>query len=358
MTVNLKETASVGKFVPIILNSKGDIVDGEHRKDTDSRWPKIKTDIKPGLETYAARLIMNTQRRIADEKDYNEFAAYLQKTECPDRKFPYRVKSGISIAERINQITRIASDTVLEYLDEKYKQPQKVGVSPTLGKGEQVRVPAALVPDVRKYVETIKSVAKSKSIGREVIRSAKTNLRRGRQTLEQAEHMPAPVKLLMQSGHLSLDVAKLIVRMVPGKFLKEEAEFIAQQEMGLLDAETYIASQRPSYRAHTVAKDERETPRKKVEELRLGTPLSFLKLRGAKIVSTRKGSVWFKDENGRERNLHENIEELASKAKLGDRLTVDLILVPVVTRVTAKAKKAQKELVQSWAIRDREIPRS
>ena len=65
MTVDLKKTASVGRFLPIVLNEEGEIVDGEHRKSVDPTWPTLKTRIAPGLETHVARLIINSQRRTA-----------------------------------------------------------------------------------------------------------------------------------------------------------------------------------------------------------------------------------------------------------------------------------------------------
>ncbi len=344
--VNLKQTASTGKYVPIFLNTSGEIVDGEHRRNTDPKWPTLKTRIAPGLETHIARLIINTQRRDAAAKDYNECAEYLQKKEKSDK--PYRA-SGKSIAERIAEETGISKRTVLEHLDDKYKQPQeKVADTATLGKGEQIRVPKAMVKEVRDLVETVKLTAKtSPKLKHEIIRTTRLNLRRNREALDQAQHMPSTIRPFVESGKLTLEHAKLILAKAPEPFVEEAAKKIAAQKMKLLDAEAYLVSQQPSYRTHMFAGSKLPVQRSGTLEadFKFGPPLPFLKLEEMQVLDVRDGSIWLRDDNGVEVSLHEKIKQDVSKMDVSkikprDRLTLSIVVVPLIVESKAPELEA------------------
>lgn len=112
------------------------------------------------MQTHVARLVINTNRRVADEADYNELAEFLQRTEPGDK--PYRVRSGKSIAERISQLTGIHVRTVRRNLDSKYMQFQEAGKVDTVSTfGDEstwptVDVPRGLVPVIRDLVDAVK----------------------------------------------------------------------------------------------------------------------------------------------------------------------------------------------------------
>lgn len=165
----------VGQLLPVLVNPKGDIVDGRHRLKANKNWRRITVDLND-LQTHVARLVINTQRRIADEEDYKELAEFLQKNEPGDK--PYRVASGKSIAERISELTGINADTVRLNLDEQFKGDQGgTGVPQVLGKGERVRVPKPLAEPVRQLVDQIKELVEADPDGRnEIIKACSETL--------------------------------------------------------------------------------------------------------------------------------------------------------------------------------------
>ena len=67
-----------------------------------------------------------------------------------------RVKSGISIAERISELTGIPYRTVCENLSEEFLGPTRKGAdTASLGIGEQVRVPEPLVVAYQKACQVV-----------------------------------------------------------------------------------------------------------------------------------------------------------------------------------------------------------
>lgn len=149
----------VGQLLPVLVNPKGEIVDGRHRLKANKNWKKVTLDLDD-LQTHVARLVINTQRRIADEEDYNELAQFLRKSEPGDK--PYRVKSGKSIAQRISELTGIPLSTVYDNLGDDQKQNQeKVTASVTFGRGKSVRVPKPLAEPLREVVDKIKKLVEA-----------------------------------------------------------------------------------------------------------------------------------------------------------------------------------------------------
>jgi hypothetical protein len=186
--VYLKQTEkTVGQLLPVLVNKKGEIIDGKHRTKSNPRWKKLVLPLNP-LQTHIARLVINTQRRITDDNEYNDVAKLLQNTE--KGKEPYLVKSGKTIAKRIEELSGIPSDTVLEHLDSKYKDPVKsvAGGTPTeLGEGERIRVPDSLAPRVKKLIESVKkAVAASPEQKDEILASVKNHVETGRKDLQAA----------------------------------------------------------------------------------------------------------------------------------------------------------------------------
>lgn len=145
---------AVGQLLPVLVNAKGEVVDGRHRLKVNRNWKKVTIDLND-LQTHVARLVINTQRRIADEEDYNELARFLQKAEPGDKA--YRVSLGKSIAERISELTGISNRIVLANLDERYKQNQeKVADAASLGIGKSLRVPKPVAKSVKDAVTALK----------------------------------------------------------------------------------------------------------------------------------------------------------------------------------------------------------
>jgi len=123
---SLKQTeAVVGPLLPVLVNKKGIVIDGRHRLKANPKWQRLELDLDE-MKTHAVRLVLNTQRRIAGNGDYSEFAQYLRKTEPGDKK--YTVKSGKTIAKRISELTGINLRSVQRHLEgTEFVGPQRPG---------------------------------------------------------------------------------------------------------------------------------------------------------------------------------------------------------------------------------------
>jgi hypothetical protein len=186
---------AVGQLLPVLINKRGDVVDGRHRLKANKNWKKVTFDLHE-WETPAARLVANTQRRVADEDDYNEFAAFLLNTEGvnethgkPPKKCTYHVKSGKTIVERIVELTNIPERTVRGNLSEDYKGPHKTAVTAvSLGKTDVVRIPQTIREPVQSIVEQAqKVITANPDKKREAVQVLARTFELGKQQLAQFE---------------------------------------------------------------------------------------------------------------------------------------------------------------------------
>ena len=171
--VSLKESAkALGvelayELSPILVAKNGEIIDGVHRKGEDRKWKKrVIKEADTAVKIAASRLCVNHNRRISEEEDFEQLARALQKEEPGDK--PYTVKSGKTIVARINEITGIPTPTVYENLiNPDFKDPVKAKAGATdtvtLGKGEQIRVPKSLVPEVTEFIKQTKKTIEAAS---------------------------------------------------------------------------------------------------------------------------------------------------------------------------------------------------
>lgn len=166
--ISLKESArALGidlayELSPILVAKNGEIIDGEHRKREDRKWKKRtiqKADT--AVKIAASRLVVNHNRRIADENDFDQLAKALQKEELG--KQSYLVESGLTIAKRIVQLTSINERIVYENLNQTFKGPSQSGgdVTSPLGQSEVFRVPKALAPEVREFIKQSKKAVEA-----------------------------------------------------------------------------------------------------------------------------------------------------------------------------------------------------
>jgi len=155
----------IGRVVPVLVNPKGEVIDGYHRLRADGKWPKRTLRLN-ALQTRVARLVINRTRRTANRRDYEELAQYLQKTE--PGKDHYHVWNGKTVAARIAKLTGIPYSTVMDHIGgTKYVGPtkpsrEKVTGSVTSDKGVQrSQKPQASEPrfDAETYLRRIKRLS-------------------------------------------------------------------------------------------------------------------------------------------------------------------------------------------------------
>lgn len=117
-----KSTENIGYLYPVILDVNGNIVDGNHRKEADPNW---RTEINENLDTpekvLKAKLIANKFRRKVSSDEVREWINDLAEIAMVE----HGVQPG-SISGWVAEQTGYAERTVLNYLDQKYKNLSKV----------------------------------------------------------------------------------------------------------------------------------------------------------------------------------------------------------------------------------------
>jgi len=107
----------IGELYPVLLDAKGNLIDGFHRRKANKNWHTIKlAQIKTKADLLTARIIANCQRLDHSEEAgqwVNELASELEKEH-----------SDLAMSRRIADRTGMRQDWVLARLDEKFKNPK------------------------------------------------------------------------------------------------------------------------------------------------------------------------------------------------------------------------------------------
>jgi len=108
----------VGKLYPVLEDSYGNVIDGQHRLEADEDWPRIRLEsVKTEKDKIIVRLIGNACRRTVPAQE---------KTDMLDKLASILLKEGLKpgeIAEKIAEDTGMSYRWVVKYLPEKYKDP-------------------------------------------------------------------------------------------------------------------------------------------------------------------------------------------------------------------------------------------
>ena len=106
----------VGKLYPVLLDKRGNIVDGKHRLEVDENWPKVKLEhIETDKQLLIARLIGNVCRRLVSSEEKGEMLGQLGEI---------YLKEGVEpgeIAYKIAAETGMSYRWAMEYLPAEYK---------------------------------------------------------------------------------------------------------------------------------------------------------------------------------------------------------------------------------------------
>ena len=129
---NLKgSTSLVGELYPVLKAKDGSIIDGIHRTGADGSWrSEVLENIDSEEKKLAARLIANFHRRRVPWKEkaawINGLAANYQSQGLKVYKDGDVSQGANEIADRIAEVTGIHRRTVLAYLEDRFKQLNKV----------------------------------------------------------------------------------------------------------------------------------------------------------------------------------------------------------------------------------------
>lgn len=125
-----------GAIAPIIVDAHGNIVDGFHRREADSRWPTVTyEEIKTEEDRVLYAIASNWHRKEKSSKWKSRMITWLAKQGCTPQE--------------ISQKTRLKLRTVYKYLPEEFKEKEKVEAG-RLG-GEVVAARRAAKVEVHEY---------------------------------------------------------------------------------------------------------------------------------------------------------------------------------------------------------------
>ena len=120
---NLKASSErVGRLYPILLDKRGNIIDGRHRFEADNEWPKVTLEyIETDEQMLIARLIGNVCRRQVQSRE---------KTKMLDKLGDLYLKQGArpgEIACKIAEATGMSYRWVMKYMPARYKARPGIG---------------------------------------------------------------------------------------------------------------------------------------------------------------------------------------------------------------------------------------
>ena len=108
-----KSSKKLGKLYPVLKDSKGNIIDGRHRKQVDPHWPSLTChDIDSPIKLHLARLTANFCRRTVPKEELEENIGFL-------------IGAGLK-PEKIAETTGISLRTVYNYMPQMLKDKVKV----------------------------------------------------------------------------------------------------------------------------------------------------------------------------------------------------------------------------------------
>jgi len=123
---DLKKSKKVGQLYPVLIDAKGNVVDGFHRLEADPNWRKeTLSEIDTEEKLLVARCVANWNRRQVSMEEKEEWINGLAEIY---RKQGLKVRSQGSgkneIIAKIGEVTGLNPPTIQYYLAEEYKQKE------------------------------------------------------------------------------------------------------------------------------------------------------------------------------------------------------------------------------------------
>ena len=130
---DLKKSEKIGQLYPVLVDAKGNVIDGFHRLEADPNWRREKLpEIDTKEKLLVARCVANWHRRQIPREEKEEWinglARIYEKQGYKIRGKRYTIEEGASsvtttneILVKIMNVSGLSRKTVLEFLDSKYK---------------------------------------------------------------------------------------------------------------------------------------------------------------------------------------------------------------------------------------------
>ena len=110
----------IGQLYPILVDYRGNIIDGEHRFGVDEKWRTVRLEhIKTEKDRLVARIVSNTVRRSVSSKEKTELLSRLGEIHLNEGVEPGR------IAYKIADETGMSYRWVAKYLPGRFKDSVK-----------------------------------------------------------------------------------------------------------------------------------------------------------------------------------------------------------------------------------------
>lgn len=131
---DLKKSEKVGQLYPVLVDAKGNVIDGFHRLEADPKWrteehPEINTEEK----LLVARCVANWHRRQVSREEKEKWIAELARIyEKEGLKVRKSIKTSTGgyrvneIVQKIAFVTGLSEDTVRDYIPRAYKQTEQI----------------------------------------------------------------------------------------------------------------------------------------------------------------------------------------------------------------------------------------
>ncbi len=116
----LNSFQKIGPLYPVLMDSKGNIIDGEHRNSINESWPKfVLENVKSEKERLILRVVSNNQRRNVSNCEKSRQLSHLAKI---------FVEEGITqgkLGYQIAEATGMSYQWVMKYLPEQFKDDKQ-----------------------------------------------------------------------------------------------------------------------------------------------------------------------------------------------------------------------------------------
>jgi hypothetical protein len=121
---DLKKSEKIGQLYPVLVDAKGNVIDGHHRLEADPNWRKEKiAEIDTEEKLLVARAVSNWHRRQIGREEkaewINGLAAIYEKQGLKTGSGGHGVKN--EIRQKIVEVTGLSQPVVNSYLLDKYK---------------------------------------------------------------------------------------------------------------------------------------------------------------------------------------------------------------------------------------------
>lgn len=120
---NLKKSEKIGQLYPVLVDVKGNVIDGFHRLEADPNWRKeTVSEIDTKEKLLVARCVANWNRRqvsIQEKEEWINDLARIYKEHGLEVGKPRQVNQ---IVNKIAEVTGLTPQTVRSYLSKEFRQ--------------------------------------------------------------------------------------------------------------------------------------------------------------------------------------------------------------------------------------------